>query len=528
MTPRFCFLAFGLLAPVAASTDVLDVRDRRQVFVDRTFLPHVQGVVELRTHAPRKTGEASIQVDRPWEKGGLGPYSSVLHDGGKYHLWYHAMDSSLWHTSPVAGSICYATSEDGITWQKPALGLIDYQGNRGNNIVVGHGAAALRIGQDGMMVFVDPNAPPDQRLRMVNRFSKTGEGKSDGVNLLSSGDGIRWRLTHENIMSYRPQAKGHHLDSQNVMFWDEGLKKYIAFVRRNFLGPEVRGRSIARAESDRLGGFPLTQDLPVVFWPEPADPVHGGISVIDYYNSAAIQYPWADNAYYMFPQAYYHYTNALRQFAEEWPTNAGPMHTVFGASRDGLTWERYEREPFVRLGMKGEFDTHSVRVIYGLVPDRAGREMYMYYRGSDWLHGWDRDERNRRILAAHGVGGDRDITILSRLVLRRDGFVSVHSGHQGGEFTTPPMKFTGRRLHINVDTSATGLVRIACLDASGKPFPGYALEDADIVHTANEINRTVTWRGSPDLPAVPEGIVRLRIWLREADLYAFQFAAERK
>lgn len=522
-----CALALAASAPSvhAADTAPIDIGARRQLFIDPLFVQDARGVKFL-THQPRKTGDRTITADRPWERGGLGPYSSVLWDNGCYHLWYHAMDAKLWHTSPVAGSICYATSDDGITWNKPDIGLVDYEGSKRNNIIVGHGAAGLRIGQDGMMVFVDLKAPAGERLRMVNRFSQKGDGKSDGVNLMSSGDGIHWKLTHENVMTYRPEVKGHHLDSQNVMFWDESLSKYVAFVRRNLKDTENQGRAIARAESDRLGDFPLTQDLPVVFRPDPPDPVHGGASVVDFYNSAALRYPWADRAYFQFPQAYYHYTRALREFAQDAPTNVGPLDTQFAASRDGLHWERYERRPFVRVGMKGEFDCHSARLIYGLVPDRAGREMYMYYRGSDWLHGWDRDERNRKLLSGLGLGAAQDITVLSRLVLRRDGFVSVTAGQESGEFTTPALKFTGRRLRLNLDTSAVGIARIGLLDASGRPIPGYSLEDCDIIHTANEINRLVTWRGVADLPAVSGGITRLRIALRNTDLYAFQFSAE--
>ena len=83
----------------------------------------------------------------------------ALKEGDVYKMWYHAMDTKLWHTGPTNGSICYATSTDGITWTKPDLGLVTYQGSKKNNIVVGHGAAGYRIGQDGMMVFIDPNAP---------------------------------------------------------------------------------------------------------------------------------------------------------------------------------------------------------------------------------------------------------------------------------------------------------------------------------------------------------------------------------
>lgn len=529
MNPHHLVMVLALLCATSrgqsAAAEPIDVGSRRQVFIDRLFLTEARGVT-LRVHPPRKTGDTTITTDRPWERGGLGPFSSVLWDNGRYHMWYHAMDAKLWHTSPVAGSICYATSDDGITWTKPDLGIIEYEGSRRNNIVIGHGAAGLRIGQDGMMVFIDPKAPAGERLRMSNRFSKTGAGKSDGVNLMSSGDGIHWQLTHEELMTYRPETKGHHLDSQNVIFWDETVNKYVAYVRRNLKDAENQGRAIARAESDRLGGFPLTQDLPVVYRPDPPDPLHGGVSVVDYYNSATVRYPWADRAYFMFPQAYYHYTRTLREFAKDAPTNAGPMDTRFAASRDGLHWERFDGEPFVRVGMKGEFDCYSARLIYGLVPDRSGREMYLYYRGSDWLHGWDRDERNRKLLTGLGLGADRDITVISRLVLRRDGFVSVTAGRDGGEFTTPTLKFTGRRLRLNLDTSAAGIVRIGLLDSSGRPIPGYGVEDCDLIHTANEINRTVKWRGAADLPASAHGAVRLHVALRHADLYAFQFADE--
>jgi hypothetical protein len=497
----------------------IEVGARRQLFIDSLFFQDARGV-KLLTHEPRKTGDRSIAADRSWERGGLGPYSSVLWDNGRYHFWYHAMDSKLWHTSPGAGAICYATSEDGITWTKPDLGLVEYEGSKRNNIVIGHGAAGLRIGHDGKMVFVDPNGPPDRRLRMANRFGSNGD--SNGVNVMSSGDGIHWKVTHKNVMTYRTD-KIHHLDSQNVIFWDESLMKYVAYVRRNLREAGSQGRAIARGESDQLGNFPITQDLPVVFRPDPPDPLHRGASVVDYYNSAALRYPWADRAYFLFPQAYYHYSKSLREFAQDAPTNAGPMDTQFAASRDGINWERYDRRPFVRVGMTGEFDRHSARLIYGLVPDRSGREMYLYYRGSDWLHGWDRDDRNRKLLTAHGLGAAEDVTTISRVVLRRDGFVSVTAGPDGGEFTTPPLKFDGRRLHLNLDTSAVGLARVACLDGRGKAIPGYSLEDCDILHTTNDTNRVVKWRGSPDLPSMTD-VVRLQFALRNADLYAFQFS----
>jgi hypothetical protein len=496
----------------------IDIGYSRQVFVDRHFLADAKGI-ELTVHPPRKTGESNIRVDRPWETGGLGPYSSVLKVGGKYLMWYHAMDNKLWDSSPSAGAICLATSSDGIRWEKPDLGLIEYKGSRQNNIVIGHGAAGLEIGQDGGMVFIDPNAATTERFRMVCRF---GNNK-DVVNLLSSGDGVHWSSTHTGVVTARPETKGHHLDSQNVIFWDDQLGKYVCYVRRNLKGTEAQGRSVARGESARLDGFGAVQDMPVMLSSDETDR-SAGLTLIDYYSSAAIKYPWAQSAYFLFPQAYYHYTKQLHEFEKQSPTNAGAIDTQFAASRDGVHWERFDRRPFVPLGMKGDFDCHSARILYGIVPDLAGQELYMYYRGSDWLHGWDRDDRNRKLLTEKGLGASQDVTIISRLTLRRDGFVSARADFRGGEFVSPPLRFSGSRLLLNIDTSATGNAVVELQDASGHPLEGYRLQDCDRIHTCNQIDRLVTWRGNADVRRLASQAVRLRCVITSADLYAFQFA----
>ena len=129
----------GAAAGQSAVHAPIKIGSGRQVFIDKTFLNEAQNV-ELVVHPPRKTGEMNIKPDQEWEKGGIGPYSSVLHDGSTYHAWYHAMDTVQWDTGHGRGSICYARSKDGIHWEKPAAGLVEYNGNRQNNIVMGHGA----------------------------------------------------------------------------------------------------------------------------------------------------------------------------------------------------------------------------------------------------------------------------------------------------------------------------------------------------------------------------------------------------
>jgi hypothetical protein len=513
----FGSLISALLA-TAGWAGPIQIGDRRQVFIDGTFLSDAKDV-QIVVHPPRKSGEMCIKPERPWEKGGIGPYSSVLFDGRTYHMWYHAMDSVQWDTGYTNGSVCYATSRDGIRWERARAGLIAYQGDRNNNIVFGHGANGVILGQDAGMVFLDPNAPKNERFRMVCRFGPEGSG----LRIYSSGDGVRWKLTHPSVLTARPEGKLHHLDSQNVIFWDDALKKYVAYVRYN--RPERRGRarSIARGESDHLGDFPPVQDLPVVFQPDDDDLKEDGLPAVDFYTSAAVKYPWADRAYFMFPTTYFHYSPQLPEFTKACPINAGPLDSQFAASRDGIKWERYDRRPFVPLGMKGEFDWACARVLWGLVPDTTGREMYLYYRGGEWLHGWDRNENNKRLLTEHGLGATQDLTCISRLISRRDGFTSVRGAYTGGEFTTPPLVFAGNQLRLNVDTSATGIVRVGILAENGMALEGFAPDQCDLIHTANEINRRVSWRGNADVGRLAGKPVRLKFFVRDADLYAFQF-----
>ena len=143
--------------------------------------------------------------------------------------------------------------------------------------------------------------------------------------------------------------------------------------------------------------------------------------------------------------------------------------------------------------------------------------------GTNEVHGWNRDDRNIRLLTRANLAPRPERRFISRLVLRRDGFVSVRAPQSGGEFTTPVLRFRGSRLALNIDTSAAGEAQVEIQDAAGKPIPGYTLRDCDLIHTANETDRVVKWNGGSALRDLAGKEVRLRFLLSGADLYAFQF-----
>ena len=112
---------------------------------------------------------------------------------------------------------------------------------------------------------------------------------------------------------------------------------------------------------------------------------------------------------------------------------------------------------------------------------------------------------------------------LRRYSMRLDGFASAQAGYQGGQLTTRPLVFSGRRLEINFATSAAGEIRAEIQDAAGIPIPGFSLADARR-QIGNEIRRVVSWKGGSDVSSLAGRPVRLRFLIKDADLFALRFS----
>lgn len=127
------------------------------------------------------------------------------------------------------------------------------------------------------------------------------------------------------------------------------------------------------------------------------------------------------------------------------------------------------------------------------------------------------------MLTDAGLAPTANTSVISRLVSRRDGFVSARAAYAGGAFTSPALRFEGTELVLNVDTSATGLLQCELQGADSRPIEGYTLAHCDVLHTSNEVDRPVRWHGNSDLSAVAGRPVKLRVVFRDTDLYAFGF-----
>jgi hypothetical protein len=108
--------------------------------------------------------------------------------------------------------------------------------------------------------------------------------------------------------------------------------------------------------------------------------------------------------------------------------------------------------------------------------------------------------------------------------LRLDGFVALEADDQPGQLTTKPFVLDGEQLELNV-AAPDGAVRVELLDLAGKPISGYAGSQAKEFTGVDDLRWRPSWEGHADLADLVGQTVRLRIHLRDAQLFAFQVTA---
>ncbi|MCZ6681352.1 MAG: hypothetical protein O7E52_29410 [Candidatus Poribacteria bacterium] len=439
----------------------------RQLFVDDFWIADAKGITR-RLHAPVPR-EIAIAAEHPWERGGVS-YMVTFRDGDRFRAWYRC-DQEM----PIRGErqplIAYAESTDGVHWNKPRLGLIEFQGSKDNNLVwTGPG--------NNMSPFLDgnPDAPDEERYKAIVR--------TRDVLALVSRDGLSWRLMQDApILTDRP------FDSHNIAFWDAWRSEYVAYTR----GVAGKGNFKSGVRWIRR-----TTSKDFRHW-TPLESIDAGDAPFEHlYTNACVPYERASGTYLMFPSRFV----VEREPIPDWEYGSGVNDIVFMSSRDGLHFDRSFMEAFVRPGL--DADNWHERGIYmerGILHTSPG-ELSLY------------GMQNWRMPTVH----------IRRFTLRTDGFVSVNAGYAGGEFTTTPFVFIGRTLALNYSTSAVGCVQVEIQDAHGQTQPGFGIKECPQIF-GDEIDGVVRWEDGADVSALAGKPVRLRFMLKDADLFAFRFGA---
>lgn len=460
---------------------MLDIADRREIFVDHTLIDSLDNT-QLVMHRPQPQGLV-FQFDKPWEGWGSS-YVTMLHDGDQFRMYYRGGPSA-----DHKGCFCLALSDDGIHWQRPNLGLVEFQGSKDNNILFMSDRWA------GIAPFIDrkPGTPDEQRYKAVVMLGKdAGPGCLD-LGAAVSADGINW----ESIVDGPVITKGA-FDTHNLAFWSEAEGCYVSYYRVYSKSPDWRKflgrRTIARATSDDF-----------VNWSDPVMMDFGDTPTEQLYTNGTLPYFRAPHIYVSLASRYVlgRDTPLSKQQIEDLAIPEGQRFisdAVFMTSRGGNKYDRTFMEGFHRPGNEpGNWSSRTNMPAWGIL-DTSDSEMSLYFG-------------NRYAQPGNS---------LLRTTLRKDGFSSINAGWNEGEFLTKRFVFSGDALELNMATSGVGSIKVEIQDENGKPFRDFGIGDSYDLY-GDEISKIVKWQGSTDVSMLKGKPVRLRFVMKDCDLYSLRF-----
>ena len=459
------------LLPILAAQPIA-IGNRPELFVDDYLIDRMEGGAELRLHSPQPR-EIVMVFDRAWE-GNACSVSTVFRDGDTYRMYYRAENYvSVGGKATHPAFLCYAESDDGIRWRRPNMGQVEFEGSKQNNIIT----------RAGIVPFKDTNPQrSDEALYKGFDIVSFTNPRHRELFAYQSADGIRWKqMSNKSVMpnNVTPRA----FDTVNVAFWDAERGEYRAYVRDWRDGK----RDTKTATSKDFLNWSTPQ------WLE-----YPGAAQENLYTSMVRPYARNPKLFIGFP------TRIL--------THRGDItEPLFMTSRNGATFRLWE-ESIIRPGRNTDrWGNRCNYIWYGLI------ETASELPGKPLEYSLFTDERY------YMKGGVK----LRRFTYRPDGFVSVNAPFRGGEVVTKPLVFSGKHLILNFSTAAAGSLRVEIQDQTGKPIPGFALTDCNEVF-GDEIDRVISWKNIRDLSALANQAVRLRVKMKDADVFSLRFGDEKE
>lgn len=191
-------------------------------------------------------------------------YGTVIRIGDTFYMWYNGNHGPL---RPLNGFertftvLCYATSKDGVNWEKPNLGLVEFNGSKANNIVdfpeplLWSTAAVLH----------DPEDPDPARRFKIAYEGGSREDPANVFRVAFSPDGLHWTPSRKNPVGPLFEMAGitrhrglYYVSGQNPFLAHRPVfsRRMVTYVSSDFEtwsssaavaldpGPDVSGPSV--------------------------------------------------------------------------------------------------------------------------------------------------------------------------------------------------------------------------------------------------------------------------------------------
>lgn len=496
------------------------------LFVDDEEIASSEGLLRV-VNRPRKHPDPVLVADKPWEGERAQAWGSVILDpDGLLRMWYFAFNTERRKDELDRGGYAYAESRDGVHWEKPNLGVVEFRGSKKNNLFYtcapdgknlvdeelarrGLGLPALdekgkQIGVlknlDGLTVVRDDDEPdPQKRYKLIanmqdhrmwtpyykDRYPNVTAEQVKQANAVfgqymdTSPDGIHWTRRPRRIIG---GAHGDYMmvtrDHRNRRWW---LNE--------------------RAASDRGRNAALRTSRDLIHWSDPEMIFNPGED-----SQFGKLFEWHGG---MTP---FNYGNLNLGLLEKWP-NAG-----FGAicelisNRDGGPWQRVSPgTPFLDIGPEAAFDRSLIYPTHN-APIRIGEKLYIFYTG-----GGPRRDPNKGMPMSIGM-----------LSIGRDRFAGMGNWEKRTEgspalLVTKPLEIRKPRLEINAELLDHLPIRVALSTPEGTILPGYGFDDSELPVSLDSIYTPVVWKDKPDLSELLGKTMAIHFQVRQVVLYGYRF-----
>lgn len=445
------------------------------------------GAITKHPANPLFTEDFFADPPKPWEARLDNVYPNVIYDAddGVFKCWYKSFIYDLlsnrtdlsqrprqtYGESEREEGLLYATSRDGIQWEKPALGIIDFEGSRANNIVMRRATHGLHAG--GVLKDMR-ESDPARRYKFIHRNVSARR-----MATCFSADGLSWS---QPLLWQKHDAVG---DCHNNAIFSPELERYICVTR----GWAAGVRTVLRSESEDF-----------VHWSAPVEIMRGADAHDQIYSMPICLY----RGHYIGLPSVFHKGD---ESAADWDT----VDTELAFSADTVNWERVRPgDSLIPRGAgsypDGEYDCGC---IYAAAPFIHAGKIYIYYGGSNGLHNnWREGSLNLATL---------DID-------RWAGYIPADP-QASARLETGAMAISGRGLNLNAEVAPGGSIRAMLLDEDGRQIDGFGFDDSYPI-SGGDASRELRWRGR-DLAELAGQTVRLAFEFQRAKLYAINAAADR-
>jgi len=491
-------------------TSVINLGNRREMFWDDYLVDTEKTTAFQRAIQPTLCG-TEFWFDNALDTRSTS-YPLLLKAEDGYRLYYVG-----WQKGGIS-RLLVVTSQDGIHWERPNLGIHAYEGSTDNNIVMD-----VEDFRDNMFIFRDPNpaCPADALYKAVCRGTAECEDgvRREGLWCLVSPDGYHFRRSHLMTLC-------GVFDTMNTALWDG--KRYVCYIRNyHNIPPErisggmttdgvfnLHERKIPTEDMNKgIRDIRVMYSDDFIHWTEPKLLHFRDGEDIPLYTNGVCAYARAPHIHVGFPVRYcerQEWTDNFQQLAgakNRWELiTAGPRtrdglaitDCMFMWSRDGENWDRY-LEAFLTPGYEAEHNWvyGDCYLSYGFL-DTGDENYYMYT-----------------------IDNHRSYDVpcpLNRYKIRKDGFGCYMAGGKEETLVTKPLTFEGSCLHLNFASSAFGYIYVDVLDEDGNPISGKSFEIFGDI-----LDREIRFADGRDFSAFAGKPVRLRFTMRDAKLFSLWF-----